>query len=67
MLCALAFGSWVIGADMQRKLLVALRLKVPHRFIERLASWRAGRVKDPGTFGATRTPKKVMFDPYELT
>ena len=52
---------------MQRKLLVALQLKVPHRFIERPASGRARRVKDPGAFGATPTPKTGMFDPYELT
>jgi hypothetical protein len=67
MLCALAFSSWVIGANMQRKLLVALQLKVPRRFMERFASGRARRVEDPGAFGATPTPKTVMFDPYKLT
>ena len=32
-LCALAFGPWVIGANMQRKVRVALQVEVPHRFI----------------------------------
>ena len=67
MLRALAFGSWAIGANMQLKLLVALQLEVPLRFIQRLASGRARRVEDPGAFGATPTAKTVMFDPYELT
>jgi hypothetical protein len=51
---------------MQRKLLVALQLKVVHRFIERLASGRAKRVKDPGAFGATPTAQTWLFNPYQL-
>jgi hypothetical protein len=63
----LTFGSWVIDANMQRKLLIALQLKVPLRFIERLASEPVRGVEDPSAFGATPTPKTFMFDPYELT
>jgi len=59
-------GSWVICANMQCKLLVALRLKVPHHFIERLASGRAGSLEDPGAFGATKIPKTPLFNPYQL-
>ena len=51
---------------MQRKLLVALQLKVEHRFIEGLASGRANRVKDPGAFGATPTAQTWLFNPYQL-
>src|SRR4029077_3212902 len=51
---------------MQRKLLVALQLKVAHRFIERLASGRAKRVKDPGAVGATPTAQTWLFNPYQL-
>src|SRR6202158_4654304 len=51
---------------MQRKLLVALQLKVAHRFIERLANGRARRVKDPGAFGATPTAQTWLFNPYQL-
>jgi len=56
----------VIGANMQRKLLVALQFKVPHRFIEGFASGRARRIEDPGAFGATPTPKTLLFNPYQL-
>jgi hypothetical protein len=65
------FVLWLLALgdrrNMQLKLLVALQLEVPLRFIHRLASGRARRVEDPGAFGATPTPKTVMFDPYELT
>jgi len=62
-----AFGSWMIGANMQPKLLVALQPEVPHRFAQRFASGRARRVEDPGALGTTPTPKTVMFDPYQFT
>jgi hypothetical protein len=42
------WSLWVIGANMQSKRFVTLRLKVPHHFIERFAVGRAGRVEDPG-------------------
>ena len=58
--------SRVLGANMGCKLLVALQLKVPLRFIERFASGRARRVEDPGAFGATPTPKTLLFNPYQL-
>ncbi len=51
---------------MRCKLLVALQLKVPHHFIERVARGRAGRIEDPGAFGATKTPKTLLFNPYQL-
>jgi hypothetical protein len=59
-------GSWVIGAGMQCKLLVALPLEIFHRFVERLARGRARSVENPGAFGATPTPKTPLFDPYQL-
>jgi len=61
-----ALGSWVICANMQCKLLVALRLKILHHFIERFASGRARSLEDPGAFGATKTPKTPLFNPYQL-
>ena len=61
-----ALGSWVIGANMRGKLFVALRLKVPHHFIERFPGGRARRVEDPGAFGATKAPKTLLFNPYQL-
>ena len=48
--------SRVIGANMQRKLFVALQLKVGS----------AGRVEDPAAFGATKTTKTLSFHPYQL-
>ena len=51
---------------MQCELSVALQLKVPHHFIERLANGRARRVEDPGAFGATPTPKTLLFNPYQF-
>src|ERR1700730_6806632 len=51
---------------MQRKLLIALQLKVEHRFIEGFASERARGVEDPGAFRATPTSKTLLFNPYQL-
>jgi hypothetical protein len=45
---------------------VALQLKVPHHFIERFAGGRARRLESPATFGATKTPKVLLVDPYQL-
>jgi hypothetical protein len=56
----------VIGANMQCKLPVALRLEVAHHFIEGFASGRTRSVEDPDTFGATKTPKSLLFNPYQL-
>jgi hypothetical protein len=57
---------WVIAANMQSELSVALRLKVLHHFVKRPARGRAGRVEEPAAFGATKTPKTLLFDPYQL-
>ena len=51
------FCSWVIGANMQHKLFVALQLKVG----------RARRIEDPGAFRATKTTKMLLLDPYQLS
>jgi hypothetical protein len=48
------------------KLFVALQLEVVHHFIERFASGRARRVEDPGTFGATKTSKTLLFNPHQF-
>jgi hypothetical protein len=62
-LCTLA--SRVIGTNMQCELSVALQFKVSHHFIERSASGSAKRLEDPGAFGATKTPKSLLFNPYQ--
>jgi len=56
----------VIGANMQCELSVALQLKVPHHFIERLPSGSARRLEDPGAVGTTKTPKSLSFNPYQI-
>jgi hypothetical protein len=60
-----ALGSWVIGANMQCKLRVALQLEVAHQFIERCASGRARGFEPPATFGATKTPKTLLVNPHQ--
>jgi hypothetical protein len=62
--CALA--SWVIGANMQCKLFVALQLEVEHHFIERCAGGRSRSFEAPTTFRATKTPKTLLLNPYQL-
>jgi hypothetical protein len=62
--CALDF--WVIGANMRRKLFVALQLEVAHHFIERWADDRARSFEPPATLGATKTPKMLLLNPYQL-
>jgi len=63
-LCAL--GSWVIGANMQGKLFVALQLEVAHHFVERCAGERSRRFEPPPTFGATKTSKTLLLNPHQL-
>jgi len=63
-LCAL--GSWVIGANMQCKLSVALQLEVAHHFVEGCAGERSRRFEPPPTFGATKTSKTRLLNPYQL-
>src|ERR1700694_4981946 len=62
--CVLA--SWVIGANMECKLFVALQLEVAHHFIERCAGQRTRRFEPPVTFGATKTAKMPLLNPYQL-
>jgi len=51
---------------MECKLLVALQLEVADHFIERISGGRARRSESPATFGATKTPKTLPVDPYQL-
>jgi hypothetical protein len=62
--CALALK--VIGANMQCKLFVSLQLEVAHHFIERCASGCTRGFESPATFGATKTPKTLMFNPHQF-
>jgi hypothetical protein len=61
-----ALGSWVIGANMQRKLFVALQLEVAHHFVERGAGRRTRRFEAPATFGATKPPKTLLVNPHQF-
>jgi hypothetical protein len=56
----------VIGANMECKRFVALQLEVAHHFIERCAGGRTRRFEPPATFGATKTPKTLLLNPYHL-
>src|ERR1700730_18553246 len=51
---------------MECKLFVTLQLEVAHHFIERSAGERARRFEPPATFGATKTPKMLSLNPYQL-
>jgi hypothetical protein len=57
----------VIGANMGCKLFVTLQLEVAHHVIERCAGGSISRFKTPATFGATKTPKKRLLNPYQLS
>jgi len=59
-------GSRVISASMGGELLVALQLEVAHHFIERCAGGRTRRFEPPTTFGATKTTKTLLLNPYQL-
>src|ERR1700730_6436551 len=48
------------------KLLVPLPLEVAQHFIERWAGGRSRRLEPPVTFGATKTPKTLFLNPYQL-
>jgi hypothetical protein len=54
----------VIGANVRFKFHVALQLEVAHHFIERFAGGRARRNESPAAFGATKTPKTLLLNPY---
>ena len=62
--CALA--SWMIGANVQCKLFVALQLEVAHHFIERCAGRRSSGSETPATFRTTKTPKPLLLNPHQL-
>ena len=51
---------------MLREFFVALQLEVAHHFIERSAAGRTRRLEPPATFRATKTPKTLPFNPYQL-
>jgi hypothetical protein len=61
----LALGK--IGANMGCKFLVALQLEVVHHFIERCALGRTRGFEPPATFGATKTAKTLLLNPYQLS
>ena len=63
---AFALAPWVIGANMQRKLFVALQLEVVHHFIERCAGGRSSRIEPPATCRASKTPKTLLFNPHQF-
>jgi hypothetical protein len=51
---------------MQRELVVALQLEVAHHLIERCAGGWTRRLEPPATFGATKTAKTLLLNPYQL-
>ena len=51
---------------MRCKRLVALRLKVPHHFIESLADRRISRVEEPCTLGAAPTALSRLVYPHKF-
>src|ERR1035437_97752 len=51
---------------MGGKLFLALQLEVAHHFIERCAGERTRRSEPPATYGATKTPKMLLLNPYQL-
>jgi len=60
------FGVGVIGANVGCKLSVALQFEVAHHFVERCTGGWTRRVEPPGTFRATKTPKPLLLNPYQL-
>ena len=62
----LLLALWVIGANMRCKFFVALQLEVAHHFIERCPGGRTRGLEPPVTFGATKTPKTLLLNPYQL-
>jgi hypothetical protein len=63
---AFALDSWMMGANMQCKLFVALQLKALYHVVERLAGGTVRGVEDPGAFGATPTGKTFLLNPNQL-
>jgi hypothetical protein len=56
----------VIGANMGSKLFIALGLEVAHHFTERHAGRRSRSLEPPETLGATKAPKMLLLNPYQL-
>ncbi len=56
----------VIGANMGCKLFVALQLEVAHQFVEGFVDGSIRRFKPPAAFGATKTQKIRLLNPYQL-
>jgi len=54
----------MIGANMQRKLFVALQLEIPHHFLEGRARRISGRFEPPAAFGTTKTSKTMLLNPH---
>jgi hypothetical protein len=59
-------ARWVVGAHVQGKLFVAQQLEVAHHFIERCSCGRTRRREPPATFGATKTSKTRVLNPFQL-
>ena len=56
----------VMGAKVGCKFPVALQFEVALHFIEGFADGHTGRFESPVTFGATKTPKTLLINPYQL-
>lgn len=59
-------SSLAFNANVRRKLLVAMRLKVLLHFVESLPFRRTGRVEDPCTLGTAPTTKALLVFPHQL-
>jgi hypothetical protein len=55
-----------MGANMGCEFPVALQLEVAHHFIVRFTRGRIGSFESPATFGTTKTPETLLFNPYQL-
>ena len=53
-------------ANVRCKLPVALQFEVALHFIEGFANGHTRRFESPVTFGATKTPKTLLVNPYQL-
>jgi hypothetical protein len=55
-----------MGANVGCKFPIAQQFEVAHHFIEGFANGHTGRFESPVTFGATKTPKTCLINPYQL-
>lgn len=65
-LVGIVWGSWVLGADVRRELLIALPFVVPLHLLNGFADGRPYRVEHPGAFRASPSLKILSFDPYQF-